>query len=92
MAAPVGRAVGPFPASDGTQILVGVSSRTPRAYPDVTEEAAQLYQADRIGRENGPWEEWLNAQEPDVTVDPRYGTWDGEDKTIRPPEGTQAPG
>lgn len=88
--APVGRAVGPFPGTDGRQILVGVSSRTPQPFADVEADAARLYQAERTGLEAGPWQEWLADQRPDVTIDPRYGSWDAEANTVRPPQGTRA--
>jgi hypothetical protein len=90
-AATVGRAVGPFPATDGSQILVGVSSRTQKPFTEVEAEAAQRYEAERSRLEDGPWEEWLATQQPEVSIDPRYGTWDAENKTVRPPEGTLAP-
>jgi hypothetical protein len=90
-ATPIGRAVGPYLGSDGATVLLAVTSRTPTPFAQVEAEAAQLYRADRSSVENGPWQEWLAAQRPEVSIDPRYGTWDAEDHAVRPPLGTQTP-
>jgi hypothetical protein len=91
--APAGRAVGPFPASDGSLVLVGLTSRTPQSFdevdaaPETAGVADQLYRRARQAVEDGPWQEWRAGQRPEVTVDPRYGTWDAETLSVLPPQG-----
>lgn len=93
--AQAGQAVGPFTANDGSKVLVAVSSRTQSAYADVQASVDSMYQQDRASVENGPWQAWLSAQKPRVTIDPRYGNWDPQKLLLvvapKPASGPVAP-
>jgi hypothetical protein len=42
--------------------------------------------------EDGPWKTWLAAQKPEVSVDPRYGSWDPQKLQVNPPAGPATAG
>jgi hypothetical protein len=92
LGADAGRAVGPFQANDGSLVLVGIRSRDQKSYDVVKAAADALYQQDRNSVEDGPWKTWLAAQKPEVSVDPRYGTWDAQKLQVNPPAGPASPG
>jgi hypothetical protein len=84
--AEAGQAVGPFTANDGSNVLVAVSSRQQQAYNDVKTAADSLYQQDRTTVEDAPWQAWLSAQKPRVSIDPRFGSWDPQKLLVVAPK------
>ena len=76
--------VGPVEGQSGL-LLVGLTSRDVPPYDQVAADAPAQYRVARAAAEDPAWRAWLGTQEPDVTVDPRYGTWNAERMQVEPP-------
>lgn len=83
-AAAPGAVVGPVQGQSG-YLLVGLTSRDVPAYDQVKDQASARYRVARAQAEDPAWKAWLATQKPDVTVDPRYGTWNASQLQVDPP-------
>ena len=83
-AAQPGDVVGPLQAQ-GSPLLVGVTSRDVPAYAQVADQASARYRIARAAAEDPAWKAWLATQKPDVTIDPRFGTWNAAQLQVDPP-------
>lgn len=79
---PVGGLAAPIVRQDGTNI-VKVTSRSQPAFTDVAQQAAQAVAA----AARTDFSQWMSdaMRRAAVTVDARYGTWDGATGTLSPP-------
>ena len=55
------------------------------AYEQVSADVSARYRVARAKAEDPAWKAWLSGQKPNVTVDPRYGTWNAAQLMIDPP-------
>jgi parvulin-like peptidyl-prolyl isomerase len=82
---PVGQVASPVPTTAGAVILK-VVSRQQSTFADVQQQAAEL----AATAANSAFSKWLQdaVTNASVTIDPRYGTWNQDQKTIDPPGAT----
>jgi hypothetical protein len=79
----VGQVADPIPNNAGGFVIIKVSDRKPAVFTDVAAQAEELAARDQSVQFNA----WLSTAQgsADVSVDPRYGTFDPATFTIKPP-------
>jgi len=79
-----GAVVGPYQGQSGL-LLVGLSTKSVPTFDQVSAQADSVYAQARSSAEDPAWKAWLAQQKPDVSIDPRYGSWDAQQLTVDPP-------
>lgn len=86
--APVGEVFGPVESQFGWHLLL-VRERSSLALDEVAGEIRAQLEAEVAGRPQRALSEWIAeaTATADVSVSSRYGTWDGEQGQVVPPQG-----